>query len=82
MTKEERYKEVYQYYLTFMTEEGDPPNNSQTGRYFGFTREYARQILEEMVKKGYMIKTNKKRAKFYPNWIEKPKFVKNGKRLN
>jgi Mn-dependent DtxR family transcriptional regulator len=82
MKKADRQKQIYKYYTGYLFEHGKAPMSSDVAREFGFSREYARQVLESMVKDGYMIKVDRHRARYMPNIVEKIKVVKNGKNIN
>jgi len=73
MVMKDKYYKYYKYYLDFVMNNGKSPTTTEFSNNFGFTRERGRQILNNMVKEGYMLKLDKGSAKYYPsiNFIEK-----------
>ena len=72
--KLKRQQEVFQYYIQHLLDKGEPPTASEIGRKFMVTRERARQILDNMVEEGFLIRLKSKHIKHYPN-VEM--FIKN-----
>ncbi len=57
------YKQIYHFYTKHTLENGlNPPTEIQIGEHFGFTREYARQMMNEMEKEGYIFRLKKSRV--------------------
>ena len=61
----EKYPEYWKYHLDYRYNTGKAPTTAQFARYFGFSRERGRQILNEMIENGYpIIKHGKGRARY------------------
>jgi len=59
-------RKIYSFILDCMKAKGQSPTLKQVGEQFGFTKQRAQQILAEMEKKGYVIKTKKAYGKIIP----------------
>jgi len=77
-----RDKDIYQWYLNFMTEKGRPPTLREIGKNYGHSKQRAAQILNRLGEEGYLVKLKKYPYQYIPNifsghsdgkkiWIEK-----------
>lgn len=64
-----RSKEIYQFYLNFLSEKGKVPTLEELGEEFGFSRARAGQILKRLAREGYMLKLDKYQRSYIPNII-------------
>lgn len=58
---EKRDKKIYKWYVDFNFHKGKAPTIQEIGEHFGVTRERARQLLEQLVENGYLIKLPKRK---------------------
>jgi len=61
------HEKVYQYYINYTAENGRQPTLQQIAKEFGWTnREYPRQMMEKLEKRGYVIAAPKNRKIYFP----------------
>lgn len=59
-------KEIYQFCLNFLAENGKLPTLEEIGKEFGFTRARAGQLLQRLEKDGYVLKLNRRERIYLP----------------
>ena len=67
MINSDKTKEYLNYYIDYIKQNDKPPTTTEFSNTFGFTRERGRQIVERMVKDGFMYKLKNGQRKYYPN---------------
>ncbi len=58
------YQKIYNFYTKYNLENGEPPTLQEIGNNFGFTREYARQVMERMEEEGYIFRLKRSRVPY------------------
>jgi DNA-binding FadR family transcriptional regulator len=64
------YQSIYQYNKWYHEKHGETPTGIQIGAHFGFTREYIRQVFDQMEKEG-LIERQKRSRVFYKFNVER-----------
>lgn len=63
-------REVYKFYINFLSKNGYPPNLRQIAEHPDFpfnTKQRAQKIVNRMVRKGYLIKIHQANKPLFPN---------------
>ena len=75
---QERRKEIYKFYLTFLIQNGRTPTLTEIGKKFNFTRARAGAIIKKMEKEGFVVKIQTPPSRYWPiDFIVLPKVEKN-----